>query len=261
MLSGLHLLLFFLGTQGLAAPKAPCESFGPGEKTVFALTYLGATAGTTEIAVDASTANHWNFSARASSNSIFSLLYHLENNYASRTEAKKFEPEEFRATLDESRQSGSTTQIFEQKKRRVRLVDNRSHVKKGEIRADAFHSIPRGTQDVLSALFYVRRKKLELGTVVDLPVFIGEEVAALRLRVEAEETLPTKIGEIDAWVLKVSVMKEGTPSEIPDTYLWLEKAGAHAILKIKAKVKVGSFIAYLKSYSPGSPAPACRTLP
>lgn len=242
-------LFFSLAWADTSAP------FFGGEKTSFAITYLGATAGTVDLSIESLHAGEKKdqhiYSALARTDFVFSLFYSLKNTYTSEVEGATGIPLRFTARLDESRQSGETLQIFNEQKGKVRFKDNRQHKKKGLIQKEVVKDIPAGTYDVVSALFSLRRLPLSLGKKVQIPVFIGEELSYLGAEVVGEEKLPTKIGEIPSWILKPTLMKDGKEKEIPDSQLWIGKEGTHPILKIKAKVKIGSVIAYLRSYESG----------
>lgn len=242
-----------------ASPGFRCEPFNPGEKTVFALTYFGATAGTAEISAEY-TAKQWKLGVLAKTDPVFSLFYRVENKYESLVPAPDFSPSSMRATINESRQSGTTTQEFDRKKKSARFLDHRQDKKRGEILRDETFIVPEGTVDVISALFSLRRSALAMGQEVKIPVLIGREVSELVLKVEDQENLPTKIGSIDSWILKASVFKDGAAKAVPETQMWIAKSGPRQILKIKAKIKIGSVIAYLRSYSPAEVPAECPSL-
>jgi hypothetical protein len=110
---------------------------------------------------------------------------------------------------------------------------------------------------VVSTLFFVRSLPLEVGKSFDIPIFVGEESFKARVRVESEEELPTKIGRIPSYVLKPSIVSaDGKLKEIPETLIWVGKTDDRPLLKVKAKVKVGSIIAYLMRYQSGRPGGA-----
>lgn len=246
------LLCFLIFTPDLKA--AVCEPFSPEEKTVFSITYLGATAGSVSLGVDRAE-KAWKFSALAKTESIFIFFYSVNNAYEALTNDISFTTRHFIAHIDESRQTGTTTQLFSDKK--LHFDDNRLHKKKGQILKIVDKEIPVNALDVLTALQSVRREELSLGKTVEREVVIGEEAVTLRLKVEAEEDLNTKIGKVPSWVMNASLIKDGAPKQIPESTLWIAKSGPHQILKIKAKIKIGSVIAYLRSYQAGNPLPNC----
>jgi len=155
------------------------------------------------------------------------------------------------ATLDESRQEGTTSQDFDQSNKLVHFLDKRMDKKHGKIEKEFTKKISLETQDVVSAMFHLRGLPLERGKTFELPVFIGEEACQLRVEVVDKENLPTKIGDIPSFVIKPSLVKEGKVIDIPETSVWIAEEHDRALLKVKAKVKIGSIIAYLRSFEPG----------
>jgi Protein of unknown function (DUF3108) len=243
--------------QASAAVKHPF-SFPPGEKAVYQVTYFGATAGILEVETLPSSASsgreHSSFEALVRSDSIFSLFYRLKNVYQTSVDSETGAPLRFEAKLDESRQNGVTLQEFDQANHKVHFLDEREHSRKGKIHKEFVKEIAPDTQDVVSTLFYVRALPLEKGKSFDIPIFVGEESYRARVEVTGEEELPTKIGNIPSYVIKPSLVSaDGKVKEIPETQIWIGKENDHPLLKVKAKVKVGSIIAYLMNYQSGRP--------
>jgi hypothetical protein len=245
-------LLFAVFSHASVPPSLP---FSTGEKATYAITYFGATAGILDVEILAPSVENgktWaEYSAKARTDSIFSLFYSLKNVYRSTVDSSTGLPIRWVATLDETRQQGTTSQEFDQTKRRVHFRDQRVDKKKGKIDKDFTKTIPTQSQDVVSAMFHLRSLPLAVGKSFEVPVFIGEEPCLLRVEVVNLEDINTKIGTVSAYVLKPSLLKDGQVKEIPDTLVWIAKDHDRALLKVKAKVKIGSIIAYLRSYEPG----------
>ena len=248
-----------------AAPAAPAAvPFHPGEKTSYSITYFGATAGVLDLEVLPPTEENGRkrteLSAKARTDSIFSLFYRFQNLYRSTVDPLTGLPLRFLITHDETKHGGTVALEFDQAKKQVRYRDRREDRKTGaKLEKDSQHAVPAGTHDVVSVFFHARALPLEVGKKFDVPVFIGEESHLLRLEVEREEELPTKLGDFDTWVLRPSVLKDGQVKEVPETFLWIAKDKHRALVKLKAKVKIGSVVAYLRSYEEGKAPPAPKS--
>lgn len=252
----MRLALAFLLLATVPAGAAPWR---PGEKTSYSITYFGATAGVLELEVLPPTGEkgrrRTELSARARTDAIFSLFYRFRNLYRSTVDQKTGLPVRFVSTHDESKFEGTVTQEFDQARKKVLNIDRRVNRDSGaKIEKDILRDIPPGTYDMVSLFFHLRTLALETGKVFDIPVAIGEESHRLRVEVVKEEELSTKIGDYDTWVLKPSLLKDGQVKEIPETYVWIAKDKDRAMVKIKAKVKIGSVVAYLRSYEAGPSA-------
>lgn len=250
--------LFFLAVlhPALASPEKG-SPYLPGEKTSYSITYFGATAGILDLEVLAPTKEgsraQTELSAKARTDSIFALFYRFQNLYRSTLDAATGLPVRFITTHDETKLGGTVTQEFDQAKRKVKHIDRRVDRKKdgAKIEKDLSLEIAAGTQDVVSTFFHLRTLPLEMGKSFEIPVFIGEENHRLKVEVVGEETLPTKIGDIPSFVLRPSVLKDGKMQDVPETFVWIAKDKNRAMVKLKAKVKIGSVVGYLRSYEPG----------
>lgn len=243
------LLLSWVLAVAASASGAP---YSPGEKTSYSITYFGATAGVLDLQVLSLT----ELSAKARTDSIFSLFYRFQNLYRSTVDEKTGLPRRFEITHDESKHGGVVTLEFDRAKRKVTYRDRREDRKTGaKLEKDSVHSVPDGIHDVVSVFFHARALPLAVGKKFEVPVFIGEESHLLQLEVDREEELPTKLGDFDTWVVRPALLKDGQVREVPETFLWIAKDRHRALVKIKAKVKIGSVVAYLRSYEEGK-APA-----
>jgi hypothetical protein len=241
--------LAFAALPASAIPAKP-SSFN-GEKSSYSITYFGVTAGSLELTAD-SIEDHASYVAKARTDSIFSLFYRLRNRYETSVDLQSGLPTKFVATLDESRQKGTQTQEFDQTKRIVRLTDQRDLALKTDIERDFIKKLPTSTQDVLSALFHLRRLPLATGKTFEFPILIGEKPSLLSAHVIEIEELPTELGRISAFVIQPSIKVNGELKEIPETFLWIANDETRALLKVKAKVKIGSVVAYLQKFSPST---------
>lgn len=255
--TGIVSILLAFGLFSVPVLAVPAPPYHPGEKTSFSITYFGATAGILDLEVQPSVLEGGRklteLSAKARTDSIFALFYSLKNLYRSSVDSVSGLPIRFVITHDETKFGGSVTQEFDHTKKKVTHLDRRIDRKESKnLEKTLVREIPAGTQDVVSVFFHLRALPLSKGKKFDVPVFIGEESCLLRLDVVEEETISTKIGEMPAYVVKPVLLKDGKEVAVPDTFIWISKAENRALLKIKAKVKIGSVVAYLRSYSPGN---------
>lgn len=251
------LALVFLLALPRVAPGAPARApYSSGEKAAYAITWFGATAGTLELEVlPPGTENGkptTELQVKARTDFFFSLFYSLKNTYRSTADSATGLPIRFVISFDETKLGGTVTQEFDHANKKLLHKDRRVDRKEGSnLVKDLTQAIRPGTQDVVSVFFHIRTLPLAKGATFDLPVYIGEEALQLRVEVTGEEDLPTKIGDVPSWKLKPSLLKDGKPKEIPETLVWIAKAPPFAMVKLKAKVKIGSVVAYLKSFEPG----------
>ena len=218
--------------------------FRAGERTVFDITYFGATAGQLELDVlpEKTVADRptYHFRAIASSTSIFSLFYRVNDVAESFMDTVGLFSHKFSLKLDESKQTRDVLELYDQNKRKAYYwskLETQIHGKQND--QSEIELVPF-TQDGLSSFFYVRTLPLELNKTYEFPVVNNGKLRTVRVTALRKEELVTRHGEFKTIVVKPEVVLDGADRQI---------------LKIDAKIKVGSVIAYLRERSNGATSP------
>ncbi len=209
-----------------------------GEKTLLDITYFGATAGQLELNVlpskVVSNRLSYHFRASATSTSVFSLFYRV-NDVA----------ESFMDT------EGDVLELYDYGKMKAYYWSKLERDGREPQSEQSEIGLVPFTQDGLSAFFYVRTLPLEVGKVFEFPVVNNGKLRTVRVTVIRKETLSTKIGDFPAFVLKPEVVLDGILQNNGDSFMWISNDAQRRILKMDAKIKVGSVIAYLREHSYG----------
>lgn len=238
-------------------PMAPF--LHPGERYRFDITYFGATAGelVLEMLQPKMVANRPVYHIRgiARTTSVFSLFYRMNDVAESFMDSESLFSHKFTLKLDESLQQRDLLELYDQTGHKVHYWSKLDHKKKGK-KLDQFEFDSAAyTQDGLSAFFYLRTLPLEIGKSYEFPVSNNGKMRTVRVTAIRKEALKTKIGEIQSIVVKPEVMLDGVLKSYGDSFVWLSDDPRRLILKVDAKIKVGSVIAYLREYSSGNPQP------
>ena len=109
----------------------------------------------------------------------------------------------------------------------------------------------KGVQDMLSAFYYLRsfdQGKLKVGDVLDLSVWIDDELFPFRLKVTGTENVKTKFGTVNCLKITPSVMSGRVFKDKEGVTLWVTNDANHVPVSIKAELAVGSLKADLDSY-------------
>jgi hypothetical protein len=265
------------GKTQLAAVKAKTETpakpvwpdrwtmspfFRTGEHYLFDVTYFGATAGELELELlpEKVVADNLSFHIRAIARtaSIFTWFYRMNDVAESFMDAKGLFSHKFSLKLDESLQTRDVLELYDQQNRVVHYWSKLDHKKKGKHNDQKDISTEPFAQDGLSAFFYIRTLPLKVGDIYNFPVVTNGKERNVRVTVVGKEVLPTRLGDIPAIVLKPEVILDGVLKTYGDSFVWISDDPQRIILKVDAKIKVGSVIAYLRehSYGPAQPAPA-----
>lgn len=231
--------------------------FRAGERIVFDITYFGATAGQLELSVlpEKLVAGRatYHFRAIATSTSIFSLFYRVNDVAESFMDTGGLFSHKFLIKLDESRQNRDVLELYDQNKRKAYYWSKLETPTKGVQKDQSEIDLVPYTQDGLSSFFYVRTLPLEDGKVYEFPMVNNGKLRTVRVTVVRRENLTTKEGEFKTIVVKPEVVLDGILQQNSgDSFMWISDDADRQILKIDAKIKVGSVIAYLRERTSGA---------
>jgi hypothetical protein len=226
-----------------------------GERTLLDITYFGATAGQLELTVlpskVVSDRLSYHFRAKASSTSVFSLFYRVNDVAESFMDTEGLFSHKYSLKLDESKQQREVLELYDHRKKKAYYWSKLEHTDKGVHSEQSEIDLVPFTQDGLSAFFYVRTLPLEVGKVFEFPVVNNGKLRTVRITVVREEKLSTKIGDFPSFVLKPEVVLDGILQNSGESFMWISNDAQRRILKMDAKIKVGSVIGYLREHSYG----------
>lgn len=109
----------------------------------------------------------------------------------------------------------------------------------------------KGVQDMLSCFYYLRSKtpsQLKVGTVINMNVWIDDEMFPFQLKVAGTENLKTKFGTINCLKIIPSVKSGRVFKEEEGVTMWVSNDANHVPMLLKAELAVGSLKASLDDY-------------
>jgi Protein of unknown function (DUF3108) len=229
----------------IAAPLL-ARAFSPGEETLFAITYLNLPTGEGRIAVGKPEGDIWPvfFQARtAGVAGLIDIREHLVSYWDARTkltrgsDLRAYEIGDFHADSARfDRESGKAT---------VRVE------RKGQTRVQTF-DVARDAQDLTSAFMWIRLQPLEVGQRYEVPVASGSRQFTLVADVLGRERVEVPAGTFDTVRVKVRTQLDGKFSTKRDSTMWLTDDPRHVLVRASADFAIGSIVAELKRYTPGS---------
>ncbi len=101
----------------------------------------------------------------------------------------------------------------------------------------------KGVQDMLSCFYYLRSKspsELKTGTVINMNVWIDDEMFPFQLKVVGTENLKTKFGTINCLKIIPSVKSGRVFKEKEGVTMWVSNDANHIPMLLKAELAVGS---------------------
>lgn len=109
----------------------------------------------------------------------------------------------------------------------------------------------KGVQDMLSCFYYLRSKsaaELKTGAIINMNVWIDDEMFPFQLKVLGTEDLKTKFGTVNCIKIVPSVKSGRVFKEKEGVTMWVTNDANHVPMLIKADLAVGSLKASLDDY-------------
>ncbi|MBL3548340.1 MULTISPECIES: DUF3108 domain-containing protein [Chryseobacterium] len=109
----------------------------------------------------------------------------------------------------------------------------------------------KGVQDMLSSFYYLRSKapdELKVGTVINMNVWIDDEMFPFQLKVTGTENLKTKFGTINCLKIIPSVKSGRVFKEKEGVTMWVSNDSNHIPMLLKAELAVGSLKASIDDF-------------
>jgi hypothetical protein len=235
-----------LVAAALAAPPARATGFSPGEETVLQVRYLGLPTGESRIAVGSPSGDVWPVVFQAKTDGFAGFLDIREH---------------FVSYWDQAARTsrGSDLRAYEvgdyhQDSARFDRANGQATVtvqRKGRVTRKTF-AIPGDVHDLTSALMWLRLQPLAPGQRYEMPIVASSKQFTLVAQVLGAERVETAAGPFDALKVQVRTQLEGRFSTKRDTFLWVSADPRHVLVKAEADFAIGSIVATLKSYRPGS---------
>ncbi len=231
-----------------------------GEQHVFSITYFGMAAG--ELTLDVlpykmlNSRKAYHIRATAVSSTVFSLFYRLNDTVETFMDYEGLFSHRFHLVLDETKQTRDSLELNDSERGETYYWNRWNHVERGLTESKEFKPMTPFSQDSLSALMYLRLVPLPDGAVITFPVMSegrGWEAVVTVLR---REVIQTPFGRVRTVVVKPETKYQGVLKKSGDSFLWLTDDDRRFIVRLEAKVKIGTVVATLKEVKKGTPPDA-----
>lgn len=226
--------------------------FKVGERIEYAVNYFALEAGrfVFEVKPIKQLQNRpvFHFYVSAKTSSIFAWVYTLKDFAESFWDMKTQRPYLMKIYGEESRYIREVQTAFDWTKKQARYQAKIVEVGKGLDEEDKTWDLKHmDAQDVVSALYFLRTKKLEVGKTFDFRVAeMGKDIL-VRAAVVEETVLSTKIGKFNTFVVKPTFSVNGAWKQKGEMKLWLTNDEYKTPIQFEAKIKVGTIRGRLHS--------------
>ncbi len=217
--------------------------FGEGEYLLFAIQYGLIYAGDATLEVrniailDGVRAYHIISNARTSK--TFDLIFKVRDRHESFMDYGNLLSLRFSKHLREGKFRRDEEVIFDQKGHRAIYTAK-------EV------PIPPSTQDFLSALYYIRTLRLDVGQAVQMANHTGGKNYPIYVKVLRRERVTVPAGEFDCLVVEPVLQTSSIFEHKGKLTIWLTDDTIKMPVLLRSKVVVGAFEAVLKEYRPSN---------
>ena len=221
--------------------------FDVGEKLQYDIRYVGVTAGYFSIEVlpfkFVNDRQSYHFQGKAKTVKLFELIYRVDDSIESYVDYNGLYSERFTMDLDESKQTRKLIELYDYDKKQSFYWNRIDHVKNGYKEEKQHYDIELWSQDPLSSLYYLRVAQLPKDPSqpeVKFPVILDGKPWELHVKYKKHEKVYAGGEEREADAYTLDSYQNGELKNRDNT-IWISSDEHRYVLRIEAKVKVGTF--------------------
>ncbi len=195
---------------------------------------------------------HFHFSGQVKSSNYYKFIYQIDDTIHSYVAKNEFLPSKYTLVQDETGKKISDLQLFDQSKMKTFYWYKKIKTKNNEEKRDEQVTfIPYFTQDFFSVFQFLRGMDLQKGANYSLPIINRAKVRLLTAKVLHQESLQVLGRKIASWKVEAETMLPDVMEDKDVWTIWYSTDETKKILKISAKIKIGSVNGELEKYEPG----------
>ena len=241
----LTLLFIFSNIFFLSAQE---NAYGNGEYFKFRVHYGFVTAGYATLKVkDATISGKEVFHVRGYGETVgvSKWFFKVKDDYQSYIDKEKNIPYRFIRKIDEGGYTKDIQIDFNHSSNRATVNDKKNN-------ETTVFSFPKGTQDMISAFYYLRNKldteNIKAGDEIEMNMFFDNENYKFRLKFLGKEILDTNFGRVRTLIFRPYVQSGRVFKEKESLTVWISDDNNKIPLLIKADLAVGSLKATLTEF-------------
>lgn len=242
--------------EGFNGRRPIADPFRAGEKTVFEVSYFSVVAGdmTVEVQpfVEVNGRLSYRFSGTAKSTSVFAMFYAVDDRYESFVDYATMVPFSYSLHVKESNQLRETRTLFNWDQSRAYFWDKKINPDETVEEKKADWQIPAYSQNVFTAVYYLRTFTLRPGKKINFRVAHENENLVVSAEVIRREVLSTPAGDFNTIVVKPKIELDGVFKAVGDIFLWLTDDDRKILVRLESKIKIGKIVAVAKQVEYGN---------
>ncbi|BDB52093.1 DUF3108 domain-containing protein [Flavobacterium ammonificans] len=240
------LCLLLLTTFGFDNPKE--SAFGVGEWFKFRIHYGFVNAGYATLEVKEAVLHNekvFHLIGKGQTTGISRFFFKVDDLYESYIDEKTYVPYQFLRKINEGGYTKNQEGFFTPQQNKIIVKDYKHKTEKT-------FAIPKNTQDILSAFYYLRNfatiDDIKPGEYIAIDMFFDEETTKFKLKFIGRENIKTKFGTVASMIFKPYVFSGRVFKEQESVTVWISDDDNKIPLRIQANLVVGSIKADLESY-------------
>ena len=240
------LCLLLLTTFGFDNPKE--SAFGVGEWFKFRIHYGFVNAGYATLEVKEAVLHNekvFHLIGKGQTTGISRFFFKVDDLYESYIDEKTYVPYQFLRKINEGGYTKNQEGFFTTQQNKITVKDYKHKTEKT-------FAIPKNTQDILSAFYYLRNfatiDDIKPGEYIAIDMFFDEETTKFKLKFIGRENIKTKFGTVASMIFKPYVFSGRVFKEQESVTVWISDDDNKIPLRIQANLVVGSIKADLESY-------------
>jgi len=233
------------------------DPFRVGEEVVHDVHYFKVSAGELRLKVEpfsmVNNRKSYTFAIEIKTSSLFSTFYSVQDRVETFVDYEDLVPRVFQLHVKESGQLREAKMLFDTEKNMATFWEKKVTKDHGEEEKKEQWEILPYTQNVYSAIYYMRLFQWEPGKEISFRVANDKENLVFSGKALRREVLDTKLGPMKAIVIQPNIVLKGKFKPIGDNFIWLSDDDRKYILRIESKIKIGTLISEVVSINPGKP--------
>ena len=222
-------------SESRITPPPPSYSFPSGQALSYDVEWRLLTAGTATLRLDAS-GSEGRVTATADSTGVFSALYPVHDRFEALFDSRTFCSTHITKHTEEGFRRLDTAIRFDYARRKSVLQEK--NLKSGNSKQDE-NDIPGCVTDVVSGIFYLRSRPLQVGQTYTFPLNDGGKTNDVRARVEAREDVKTPAGTFHTLRVQPEA-SSGVVKSKGRIWIWYSDDAGHIPVQMRARLFWGT---------------------
>ncbi len=232
------------------------DPFRVGERVVHSVSYFAAHAGTLTFSVkpfvQVNGRKSYNFVTDIKSSQLFSSFYSVDDRVETYVDYEELVPHVFKLKIKESGQLKEAQSYFDHKTLKANYWENKYTEKAGHEEKKMDWDLLAYSQNAFSSVYYMRIFKWEIGKEYAFRVSDDGKNIIFKATALERVVLQTNAGSFKSIKLKAEIVSRGALTQTGDMFMWISDDEHKYILRIEAKIKIGTLVSEVESIHPGS---------